>query len=196
MIARERASQFWRWFSSNAERLCSEGSAEAAEAILDEVSKVEERLSVEVSTETHDCELIISANRDPGLFGRVEELVAMAPNIPGWTVVALKPARGFEFSLSFGGASLDASSLYFQPLQSERAPGELGLRLLAPPVLAEAVLESAWLLIEIGIGERATADVAHIEVAAMSNCDDGLVPISDLGAYLERRKRQREKAEQ
>src|SRR5262249_19135811 len=121
---------------------------------------------------------------DSELFELIEGL---APKLAaeGWTVHALKPARGFEFKLDADGAVVDARSLYFEPLESPSMPGILGLRLFAPEPAVGPLSELAWWVLETGIGEKACALIEHLEVAAMPEEKGEIMPIRALGSFVQ-----------
>lgn len=56
----------------------------------------------------------------------------MSAHFRGWSVVALKPAQGFEFTTIYESTSFDPRRMWFLPLESESHPGDLGIRVAVP----------------------------------------------------------------
>jgi hypothetical protein len=106
----------------------------------------------------------------------------------GWRAIPLKPARGFSFALKVGGLDLDASALCYQPLDSPRQPGLLGIRVFVDPALVaeETILEALWLVVETGVGEEAAADVGHLEAASRERAPIDPFSIEELARTIER----------
>jgi hypothetical protein len=178
-------AEFAEWFAKEGKRLERLDPGKAADEIAVRLAEVDPRLGVEAGDGEHGRELILSAFGDATLFQVVDDLCSEL-RAPGWTIVALKPPRGFAFTLDAGGASIDASSLLFDPLESPSRSGELGIRLLAGPDTADAVRELASLIVETGVGERAAARIKHLDVAVASAADAGrALKIAELGEYLE-----------
>jgi hypothetical protein len=71
--------------------------------------------------------LIITAEGNQDAFPSADALVAAAPDIAGWTFIALKPPLGFDFSHTDGAVSLDVSKLWFLPTKSTENPSALGV---------------------------------------------------------------------
>jgi hypothetical protein len=56
------------------------------------------------------------------VFPVVKELVSSGPALPGWRLTALKPPRGFGFTINVDGCEIAASRISFQLLESEAMP--------------------------------------------------------------------------
>lgn len=169
-----QTSDFWHWFQTNASRLAELSTSRlVVDQIHEALSAIDLRLGVEVSNKSDDGirEVIISANGFRELFSLVEELVKAAPQIPGWTFIALKPARGFHFKYRQDASSLSPSEWSFQVMRDEH--NKLGLRLLIPG--KPAIIDSAVLhmIVETGIGEKASAEISHLEYTQLPEQFDG-----------------------
>lgn len=176
---------FTKWFLANAGTLERDTPEKAAEAIQAQLALLDERLSVEVAEEEGVRDLVLSASGEASLFQVVEQIGREIRGAPGWQVYALKPPRGFEFTLDVGGVKLRANDLHFEPMQSPSMPGELGVRLLAPVELVDALQEHAWLLVQTGIGERAASLIRHLEVRQRPSDCGKLLCLTDLGKYID-----------
>src|SRR5579871_1032716 len=126
-------NKFVTWARKTLPLLEGEPADQAAESAAAALANVDERLGVEVSEasagEAH--ELIVTAYSDPTLFPRVRQLVAAVGQVPGWTIVALKPPRGFDFSISIGSHHLAAETLRFRSIADIAG----GVQLLVPNVV-------------------------------------------------------------
>src|SRR5262245_51644199 len=89
--------QFWHWFKSNGNRLRAimygkdHSAREAASAEMIEAAElVQPGIIVEFGPvpEGQPLQLIVSAQGRPELVDAVKDLVASAPPLPGWSVVA------------------------------------------------------------------------------------------------------------
>jgi hypothetical protein len=65
-----------------------------------------------------DREFIITAEGRSESFGLVETIVARAPRIPGWRIIALKPPMGFDFKTTYEGILFEPGHMWFLPLES------------------------------------------------------------------------------
>ncbi len=97
----EQIADFWDWFSSKAAEykkvdLLNQAQVEKMlnEIIDKRLQKIDENLTVEIGTiddATHD--LVISADGIKAGFDKVKEVVAAAPQVPGWKVTAFKQPK-------------------------------------------------------------------------------------------------------
>ncbi len=181
-----RPSEIWQWFVDSRGPLRRASPNAAAEEIEARFRSWDNRLGVEVCDDG-EREVIVTAGGDSKVFDTVRELVASAPSIRGFRFTPLKPARGFDFVLTVGAVELDASRLFFEPLQSARRPAKLGIRIFASAaaVAVEDLQEAAWLLVETGIGEEAASLIAYLDVCPLPQEQSELLPITSLvGDYV------------
>lgn len=183
----DRAHQFAEFMRAHATRLRKMVASDAAEEIGDLVVSLDKRLGIEVAEDddSDEREVIITAFSDPTAFDLVESLAAELQDLPGWRFVALKPPRGFDFTLAIEGHRLNAKLLEFTPL-----PERGSIALVLPTALAgqvagaEAAEELAWLIVETGIGEKLAAHVQHVELISADRAKVKW-PIDRLGTYVE-----------
>lgn len=184
----QRVQDFVSWMFANLARLRNKPAGEVAEAIGDAIAKVDQRLGIEVGQpEDQDRELIVTAYSDPTLFPVVLQIVESISDIPGWVFVALKPPRGFAFTVSFGEYRVQAKTLEF------RATPDItgGIQLLIPRALfmklppGQDTEELAWLTVETGIGEELCSRIQHIEFSYSENVKDRQ-PITKLADFVKK----------
>lgn len=191
---------FWSWFREHSAELYAMPDADARfwDTALAELHRVDARMQFEISDPVNDRrEFVITARGDPSVFASVEALVAAAPGLSEWIVVALKPPCGFDFATTYEGVEFDARRLWFLPLHSANRPDDVGLRVGVPglsdahrSIAARAVI----VILETGLGERSLAiDVQHVEYAALPEepAKHGWIELPELPAYIAWRKSKR-----
>jgi len=180
------ASEFWRWVSEASAELLEADGQHVADEIEQRLSEIDKRLGVEISGPAEPREMIITAWSDPSAFAAVRELVAAAPALPGWRIIALKPPRGFEFGIDLDGLKVDANELRFEPLGAPEDPKLLGIRIYVPSAGDdddERLGRALPLILESGIGEEAAAQIDHSEYVAGAG-DETALPIRELLRYV------------
>ena len=189
---------FWGWLAPRAGRLpeLADGDAAFWNEVLTQLKAIDEGLWLEIGGGMEPRELVLTASGDLELFDLVDAICAEARPLPGWRVVALKPAMGFDFALTWEGVEIDPKTTWFEPLELADAPEILGLRVAVPGYndeAEEAYFSGAFVLLNSALGERESVrDVLLAEVVAPPPDPDaaGYLPMVDLGAYLAwRRKR-------
>lgn len=155
--------------------------------LLQKLQEIDEGLFFEFAVSPGDCELIVTAEGEKSLFSLVEEIVAAAPVIEGWRILALKPKLGFPGSIVWDGCQVAIEEVVFDPLENES--DELGLRLLVPGLVdqdADRVHNALLRAIDHGLGEREFAEaVAYTEVAALEGAADEFIPLIDLESFIQ-----------
>ena len=121
-------------------------------------------------------------------------MVSVAPELPGWIPVALKPAMGFGFCIGYRGLELDPQDIWFEPMVDPDAPDVLGLRVAVQGFnddQEEDFANGLLLMLDTALGEKAAAtDVDLVEVCDVpaEPDDEGFLPFAELGSYLAWRK--------
>ena len=178
---------FFTWFECNASSLHSMPSLQHAATIIQGNLK---GIIPSVLIELHDRtevlrEMIISANGDSTKFGSIKRLVSLAPVFPGWSLIALSPARGFRFKTEADGEIFQPSYWQFQPLAtSTPIPGMLDIRLLIPgntPMPSDFLMA---VILQTGIGEEAFACLGRIEILIDHPPRQNVYPLTQLGSWI------------
>lgn len=186
--------KFWKVVEARRKKLESIESADdpAYDACLEALQAIDEGLYLEISIDESPRELIVTAEGEKELFPRADAVVAAAPNLPGWTVLALKPKLGFPESAIWEDYEILLSDVRFEPLLED--DDELGIRFLVPGA-SDAELDDAHNALlracDHGLGERAFAEsIEFTEVAALPSgaAADAYRPLVALEAYLEERR--------
>ena len=90
---------FWGWLAPRADRLAelADGDAPFWDEVLAQLKAIDDGLWLEIGGGMEPRELVLTASGDPELFDLVDAICAEALPLPGWRVLALKPAMGFDF---------------------------------------------------------------------------------------------------
>jgi hypothetical protein len=181
-------TEFWEWFAAREPKIWA--IKDRDDDLMDDISQTltsyQKGLGFELSEEDGGVrELIVSAMGDRMLFGAVDELVQAAPTSRRWRFIALKPPRGFEFVFEGGGIRLEPEIMVFDPLGNEGKPGRLGLRVYVPTANITPAIETAVRrVVEIGLGERASSEIEHLETASLRGSPTDYIPLIDLPEYV------------
>ena len=182
------SKQFWDWFMAHEGQIWAMQGGD--DSLMDEIQAAlcvfNEGLGFEISDENDGMrELVISAMSDPTLFDAVDQLVREAPVLSRWRFTALKPPRGFDFEFDGDGVHLEPKTMVFEPLRSETKPHALGLRVYVPVSNITPAIETAVRrVIEIGLGERTSSQIAYIDTATLSGSPSDHIPLVDLSEYV------------
>lgn len=112
------AAEFWAWFAANAapltaklEEMRQSGSEDfnagieqlgaLRDAVGERLERIEGGLGAEFRNVDEGPALIITARGDPNRMAVVRDLVARAPAIPGWQIIAFQPPSPVIFGVEF-----------------------------------------------------------------------------------------------
>lgn len=149
--------RFWEWFRRNSERLFHfEQDQEAVFAELSgALARVSKGLTFEIGVEVKggQREFIVSADGIRELFPVVQRLVAAAPALPGWTIVAFRQPKSLDFSIRIGEHELGADDVWFSATpEGERTALTLYVRGLTDEN-RRALAPAVFLLLDSAVGE-------------------------------------------
>ncbi len=186
-------TEFWSWFR-HSERRLRDIEVPEKEALLDDLLEhlhaFSERLWFEVGGPEHARELIISAEGRLEAFHEVRRLVGAAPEMPGWTIIAFKPAQGFAFVTEYAGLRFSPEATWFLPLASKSEPDAFGLRVAYAhydKALDNEFVAGTFLMLDAGLGELAAAErIRHLEVGLLPSQPEqaGYIVLTELPDYL------------
>jgi hypothetical protein len=193
MERHEAIQEFWRWFTEHRAEFDVLKDTENPfwDIALAQLKRLDERLWFELSNMDRDeREFIITAEGHFEAFELVDTIVANAPRIPNWEVIALKPPRGFDFISTYEGIHFEPRAMWFLPLDSASRPGDLGLRVGVPNLTSDIkrqATNAVAVILDTALGERAAAlDIQHLEVIALPESPEsqGYVPLKQLPDYI------------
>ena len=187
-------SAFWGWFVPSESRFRNVEVPEK-EALLDELLEHLQtfcpNLFFEVGGDKNGpFEFIVTAGGETAAFPCVRDLVASAPTIQRWQVIAFKPPQGFDFVMKHGAARLDPRRCWFLPLADSSGGNKVKLRIGCPgfsSTAAEDYAFAAWLTLDTGLGELAVAErIEDIELALVPDepSRQGYMRLTTLPSFL------------
>jgi len=192
-ILRRRTPEqrFWDWFVANSDRLFA--FEEDQERIFDDLQTALQRVADGLTFEFGPVEdgrreVFISADGIAGVFPAVRRLVASAPAMPEWQVVAFRQPHGVECEVQFGDQSIGPDGLWFVA----RPDGaivhlDLYVRGLTDED-REAMTAAAFILLDNALGEeRMVEAVGALELEPLPEdpVDAGLTPLPQLPEVLD-----------
>lgn len=182
---------FWEWFEGNARRLAA--VQQPSEKLLDEVQrelqKAEPGLAFEIGFEgpKEPRVLVISADGARERFAAVQRLVATAPKMPGWRVVAFRQRKP-SLDVEYRGVRLAPRNVWFS---SERVGGVVSVVVFvreAGSHPSPAVRGAVLLLLDTTLGEYdVETRVEGIDIRPLPNDPraEGLRPLSELAGIVD-----------
>ena len=190
MSTADATREFWAHFSQRSDALARIESAEdpVYDEVLEKLQAIHEGLFFEFSNRGSKSELVITAEGEKDLFSLVDEIVAAAPEVSGWSYVALKPKVGLARSITWEGHVIEVSEVVFEPLEDKKS-GDFGIRLLVPD-LADDKHESAHngllRVLDHALGERRFAEeIKFTEVDALDGDAGDYIPLSALDRFID-----------
>jgi hypothetical protein len=189
-------ASFWQWFSMNQEEFYD---------ILESRADVEGRLLSRLIPALHKlntgfycvcsieadgwAELVISAEGNIKNFVFVEDLVANAPEIPGWRFTALKPAAGLDtMSTSMKGLEFNQRKIAFYPKADPDHPDEISLVFVHDDYSrenAQHIENGTFVFLENALGELNLATlIDDMEVGGNDLPAENVIPLEKLIPYL------------
>jgi hypothetical protein len=188
---------FWNWFQKNNSKyyflnqITDESEKEKLlDEFIDKLHQFSEGLFFEIGgfpDEPQD--LIITAEGNTDYFNQVEDLVASAPAMADWTIIAFKPPKEFGYITESGDISLDPSTIWFVLLETEETQ-EPGIRLFIEDYDAAKEQDyryAASIALDNILGEKLNADrIKFLEIEETPHEPEelGLVKLSELLEYL------------
>lgn len=186
---------FWDWFQKNEIRFFNidELDDDEQEFLLDDLlfhlHKYCDQLFFEIGGDIEDKQdLIITAEGNIDFFDEVEALVAQAPFLQNWNIIAFKPAVD-EGVIEYEGVKIDPELSYFTPLTNESSQ-KVGLRLYVENYdrsHQKDFLFVAYLTLDNILGEKSNAlNVGYVEIEALPDISqrEELLELVELPRYV------------
>jgi hypothetical protein len=148
--------QFWEWFTANSVRIKAlDPERDHEHPLIAELERELTRVHPGLTWErdVKNGELVISADGNRRLFPVVQRLVAAAPSIPGWRIVAFRQRCSTDITLQYSNYIVRSADVWFR-LQADGM--KVGITLFLPhPREAEkdAIGHAAFLLLDAALGE-------------------------------------------
>jgi hypothetical protein len=189
-------ADFWRLFTELAPRLAELTTAEDPiyDRLLAQLHRVDPGLFIEVSADSDERELVITADGNSELFALADAVVAAAPRLQGWNILALKPRLGFPESVTWEGVLINIADVVFDPITPEDS-NELVLQLFVPGINEQEVDSAHNALLRAldhALGEREfAASVQYTEVVPLHGPGDDYISLLKLEEFLKWHNKQR-----
>jgi hypothetical protein len=159
---RNPEQDFWKWFSRHWDEVFHlERDRDRIFAALDrELKAVNPHLTFEFSAERNGKrEFVVSADGISEAFPAVQRLVAAAPPLERWKIVAfrqrkaLRTKNGPAFYMEYEGYKLQADDVFFRAAQT--AGGKIGLELFVRNYTPndERIQYAVFLMLDCALGE-------------------------------------------
>ena len=156
-----RPAGFWEWVQKNEARL-ADAAAKDPVPVMKEVQEAldrqeqEDELIVELSLAQPPA-IIISADGNSAQFGAVKRVVAAAPKLKRWSVIAFRPRRPFMGELEVEDSKFKLSDFSFRELG--RVAGKVDVEIAVKGrnrTNADQVDKAAFLVLDTVLGEYDT----------------------------------------
>lgn len=187
---------FWSWFWKNERsfhRVLRKGT-NVNEAFFDKVTprltEVKEGLHCLAGMiDEHTAELIITADGVPANIVFAEELVKVAPTMPGWKVVALKSSVDLgQAKLHVDNLVFSADTLRFYGIEHPEYPDEVDITVLYRDYdqgEQSTVRSAVFTFLDAYLGElNALLLIDHVNVIALRHAEKDTIGMDKLKDYL------------
>lgn len=193
--------QFWTWFKENEAKFYFLDQVEdpaTKEELLDELlfhlHEYCDELYFEVGgLPDEKQDLIITAQGKPDFFPQVDSLVNAAPELEHWNIIAFKPAV-VGSTVEYNGIKLQSDSMYFDPLENNKAPNKIGIRVFLEDYddsRNEAFRYAVYLILDNILGEKSFAlDIQYVDIASIPSIAERekFIELNRLPRYIEWKK--------
>lgn len=194
-------ADFWSWFKKH-ERdffkvLQDKGDIQGKlfNPLAERLSKIREGYFFLAGMHKGTAELILTADGKIKNIPFIEDLVAAAPVIPGWTFIASKPATLTESqSIGMGDYRFDYQTLFFYPTEDPRYPDKISITVVHDQCTAdnrEQMVMGIYIFLDSYLGEIKSATVIDaVDIAGRADAEQELIPIHKLKSYIDWREKE------
>ena|SRR6218665_171325 len=192
---------FWNWFCENEKKFYNALSErknvenDFFNPLTDTLDKLREGLYfVAGMPDKQTAELIFTAEGKSKHFVFVEALVALAPEIPGWKFVALKPANIGNMRIRMDEYIFSTENIWFYSNIHKAYPDKIDIMIVHKDYTEEnkdLITNGCFLLLENLLGEINFASVIDAaKVCGAAEATEELVPVTKLNAFIEWRQKE------
>jgi len=184
--------RFWEWFQANSDQLAAvkNGEDPILQELSHELQRVHPKLTFEMGLGEDDpFEFIVSADGISSVFPAVEQLVAAAPILANWKIIAFRQPKGADFGILYEDFPLEPEDVWFsyRP-RNDKIDVTIYIRNLSSDNDRQAV-GASFILLDNALGEYMVATgIGLIEHKPLP--DDpvarGLSPLSDIRKIVDR----------
>jgi hypothetical protein len=178
--------RFWKWFEVNADSLAAvrSGDDPILQKVSRELRKVHPHLDFEMGLGDDDqAQFIVSANGIKSVFPTVEQLVACAPSLPNWKIIAFRQPKESVSEILYETFLLKAEDVWFSyKRRMDKVDLTIYIRDLSPEN-AEQAIGASFILLDSALGEYLVATgIGFIEHKPLPENPDlrGFQPLSEI----------------
>lgn len=185
---------FWKWFQASSDELhavpFAPYSPDDIRWELDrQLSRIHKDLTFEFGPDIDGVrEFILSAEGTKDAFPSVQILAGSAPDLPGWKVIAFRPAAGWDLTFSLLGMRMSADDLWFE---SDVYDGKADVVIYIRKSLMDENYDTAgrlfFLILDHGLGEYIVATrIGYIDLQPLPDepLPSEIRPISELSVIV------------
>jgi hypothetical protein len=134
------------------------------------------------------AELVITPDGVIENIALVEALIQVAPKLPNWNFIALKPAVGEGISIDFEGYHFSEELLHFYAVEDANFPDRIDIVVVYDNYQTndeKTVTNGVHIFLDNFLGElHFVATIDHIEIIGRQDAKQPLIPLQKLPAYL------------
>lgn len=182
--------RFWKWFEDNASSLAAirSGNDPILQKLGRELRKVHPNLNFEMGLSDNDqLEFIVSANGVRRVFPIVEQLVACAPTVPNWKIIAFRQPKGSVPEILYENFLLKTEDVWFAyKHRMDKVDLTIYIRDLSRGN-AEQAIGASFILLDNELGEYLTATgIGFIEHKPLPDnpAARGFQPLSEISTIV------------
>ena len=190
---------FWKWFGKNQNRF--DHLERDQDILMDElgtaVHTYKKGLVFEIGAKKEDTrEFVISADGLENLFPAVSKLVAAAPKLPGWRIIAFRPRMEdySRFTVEYAGRKFDPKEIWFYSRIKDR---HFDVIFYHPSYRDEdrnLIISGTYILLDMALGEYDVVTGIHQLDHQLLPADpkaEGLKQYSEFRAAFDEYKKQK-----
>lgn len=182
--------RFWKWFEDNANSLAAVRSGEdpILQKLSRELRRIHPNLDFEMGLSDDDqLEFIVSANGVRSVFPTVEQLVADAPAIPNWNIIAFRQPKDSVSQIRYENFPLKAEDVWFSyKHRMDKVDVTIYIRDLSPGNEEQAI-GASFILLDNALGEYLVATgIGFINHKPLPDnpAARGFQPLSEIGQIV------------
>jgi hypothetical protein len=182
--------RFWKWFEDNANSIAAvkSGNDPILQKIIRELRKVHPNLDFEMGLSDDDLlEFIVSANGIKSVFPVVEKLVACAPTLPNWKIIAFRQPKGSVEEILYENFLLKTEDVWFSyKRRMDKVDLTIYIRNLTPGNEEQAI-GASFILLDNELGEYLVATgIGFIEHKPLleNPAARGFQPLNEIGTIV------------
>ena len=190
LFGTDPSKRFWKWFEDHANSLAAVRSSDdpKLQKINRELRKVHPNLDFEMGLgEDGHLEFVVSANGIKSLFPTVEQLVACAPSLPNWKILAYRQPKDSVSEVLYEDFLLKIEEVWFSyKRRMDKVDLTLYIRDLSPGN-KEQVIGASFILLDSALGEYLVATgIGFIDYRPLPDNPDlrGFQPLSEISTIV------------